>query len=106
MHRKRRAQRPPPKMQQKRRTTTLRAVARGEYFSSLQTSPPARLTPSSRFGEFNFKNKGIVKTATACECEKTLKIRQKQHKKRNIILKSALRVALLELLPFTTLRER
>ena len=51
-------------------------------------------------------DKGIVKTATACECEKTLKIRQKQHKKRNIILKSALRVALLELLPFTTLRER
>jgi hypothetical protein len=44
-------------MQQKRRTTTSRAVARGEYFSSLQTSPPARLTPSSRFGEFNFKQR-------------------------------------------------
>ena len=31
-------------------------------------------------------NEGIVKTATACECEKTLKIRQKQHKKHIIIL--------------------
>ena len=34
-------------------------------------------------------NKGIVKTATACECEKTLKIRQKQHKKRRILFLKA-----------------